>query len=802
MAEPKKARTQDLIPIRDIENGVVYMKDGGLRQVILVDGINFDLKSEDEQKSIIGAYQNMLNSLDFSLQTNIHSRKMNIDGYLASLKKRQANEKNQLIKTQLGEYVEFVQSFVSENAIMQKSFFVVVPYEPTNLPSNIEGVSSGISKFFNFGKKKDPADQNENVAKEGVAGDQNPAHLEQLRQRVDQIVNGLRQMGLRAVPLEDKELLELYFNTYNPSTIEKRGEEVGRQAEGGILEAENVIAPQALEVKPQSVKVGDKFAKTLFVFNYPRYLVAGWLSPIINMPELIDVSIFIHPTQTGTVLRNLRKKVAQLESEIQEEAEKGLVRNPTLETAFADAESLRDSLLQSQEKFFDTGIYITVYADSEKELNKIENNVIETLDSKLINVRSAQFEQLKGFHSTTPVATDLLQIHTPLNSGPVSSFFPFISTNLTSDEGVMHGVNRHNNTLIIFDRFSLENANMVIFAKAGAGKSYAAKLEVLRSLMLGTDVIVVDPENEYEKLADEIGGSVFKISLDSDSHINPFEIPIIPQDETPSEVLKSHIVNLTGLVKLMLGKIEAHEEALLDQALAATYASRDITPDKDFSDKSPPLLEDLEAVLRNTEGGKEMAERLYRFTKGSYSGFTNKPTNVNIKNRLIVFSIRDLEEELRPVAMYIILNFVWSLVRAELKKRIMVIDEAWLLMKNEDSASFLFGLAKRSRKYYLGLTTITQDVEDFLNSPYGRPIISNSSLQLLLKQSPIAIDVIGKAFNLTDVEKDYLLEADIGQGLFIAGLKHAAIQIVPSYFEDKLITTDPEEVLDIESENG
>jgi len=793
MAENQKARTQDLIPIKDIKDGVVVMKDGGLRKIIMVDGINFDLKSEEEQRAIIGSYQNLLNSLDFSLQTNIHSRKLNIEGYLNSLRQLQANEENQLIKTQAGEYIAFIESFVGENAIMQKSFFIVVPYEPTAVPAKIGEAASGISKILNIRKqpKKKEAEE-ETTPKE----DLNPAHLEQLHQRTEQIINGLRQIGLRAVPLEDPELLELYFNTYNPATVEKRGQEIGKQAVGGVLEAENIIAPQALEAGPQYIKIGDKFAKTLFIFNYPRYLTTGWLSPVINMPALMDVSIFVHPTQTGVVLRNLRKKVAQLESQIQEEREKGLVRNPTLETAFADAEQLRDSLLQSQEKFFDTAVYITIYADSEKELSKIEGEIVEVLDAKLINVRSAQFEQLKGFHSTTPVAKDLLGIHTPLNSGPVSSFFPFVSSNLTSDEGVMHGVNRHNNTLIIFDRFSLENANMVIFAKAGAGKSYAAKLEILRSLMLGTDVIVIDPENEYERMADEIGGSVFKIALDSDSHINPFEVPVIPEDETPGEILKSHIVNLTGLLKLMLGKIEPHEEALLDQTIAAVYASRDITPDKDFRGKTPPLLEDLETVLRDTEGGKEMAERLYRFTKGSYSGFTNMPTNVNINNRLIIFSIRDLEEELRPVAMYIILNFVWSLVRAALKKRMMVIDEAWLLMKNEDSASFLFGLAKRSRKYYLGLTTITQDVEDCLNSPYGRPIITNSSLQLLLKQAPSSIDLIGKAFALTEVEKNYLLEADIGQGLFIAGLKHAAIQIVPSYFEDQLITTNPEEILE------
>ena len=795
MANAQRASTQDLIPIKSIKNGVVQLKDGSLRKVILVDGTNFDLKSEDEQRVIVGAYQSMLNSLDFSLQTQIHSRKLNIDGYLENLGARIKEEDNPLIKTQIEEYIVFVKSFVGENAIMAKSFFVVVPYDPSAMPTNVSETTSLFSNLFN---RKRRVKQNAAAPEEAV----NPVYVEQLAQRVSQILTALNRIGLRAVSLEDPELAELYFNAYNPMTVEDRGREIGRKAEKGTDAVGELVAPPSLEIKPGYLKVGEKLAKTLFVSNYPRFLNTGWLSPIINLPETTDISIYVHPTDTGTVLRNLRKKVAQIESQIMDNTQKGLVRDPSLETALADAEALRDSLLQSQEKFFDTSIYVTIYADTEKDLSRLEADITNTLDTKLITVRPAQFEHLKGFESTLPLCKDSLGIHTALNSSPVSSFFPFVSLNLSSDEGVIHGVNRHNNSLVIFDRFSLENANMTIFAKAGAGKSYAAKLDILRSLMLGTEVIVIDPEDEYIRLAEEVGGSVFKISLDSDSHINPFEIPIIPEGETPSEVLKSHIVNLTGLVKLMLGKILPEEESLLDQAITQTYAARDITPEQSFEGKTPPLLEDLESVLRSTEGGKGMAERLYRFTKGSYAGFTNEPTNVDINNRIIVFSIRDLEEELRPIAMYIILNFIWSLIRAELKKRMMVIDETWLLMKNEDSASFLFGLAKRARKYYLGITTITQDVEDFLSSPYGRPIITNSSLQLLLKQAPAAIDMVGKAFNLTDVEKNYLLETDIGQGLFIAGLKRVAIQIVPSFFENKLITTDPEELLQQSEESG
>ena len=395
-----------------------------------------------------------------------------------------------------------------------------------------------------------------------------------------------------------------------------------------------------------------------------------------------------------------------------------------------------------------------------------------------------------------PLGEDKLSVTQPMDSGPVSSFFPFVSEDLTSDEGILYGINRDNNSLVIFDRFSMENANQVVFAKAGAGKSYATKLEIIRTMMMGLDVIVIDPENEYRRLAETFGGSFFNISLSSHEHINPFDIPAIPEDESPSDVLRSHIVNLAGLVKLMLGKLTPEEDSVLDRAITETYASREIVPDEDFSKAQPPLLEDLETVLNNLEGGKGMAERLYKFTKGSFAGFLNQQTNVDVNNRLIVFSIRDLEDELRPLAMYVILNFIWNLIRAKLKKRIMIVDEAWWMMKYEESASFLFGLAKRCRKYYLGLTTVTQDVEDFLRSPYGRPIITNSSVQLLLRQAPATIDIIAKAFALTDAEKNYLLSSEVGTGLFFAGRRHIAIQIIASYFEDQIITTNPEQILE------
>jgi len=561
----------------------------------------------------------------------------------------------------------------------------------------------------------------------------------------------------------------------------------------------NVIAPSGLEVSANYIKLGDYFVKTLFIYTYPRYISSGWFSPIINMAEMMDISVFVHPMDTAFALKDLKKKVANIEAELWEKQDKGLVRDPMLETAYEDVEQLRDSLLQAREKLFRVGVYITLYAQSLEELRKLEEKIESTLESKLVYTKPALFKQLEGFNSSAlPINSDSLEITTTLNSSPASSLFPFISPDLSSEKGVLYGVNMHNNSLIIFDRFSLQNANQVIFATSGAGKSYTTKLQVLRSLMLGINVIIIDPENEYQNLSNGIGGSYFKISLTSPNHVNPFDIPIIPEGEEPSDVFKSHVLNVTGLLKLMLGTITPEEDSLLDRVVTETYASRDITAENFGTMKgiNPPLLEDLQVILSSTQGGQTLAARLDKFTHGSYAGFTNAPTNVDIKNRLIVFSIRDLEEELRPIAMYIVLNFVWNLVRSKLQQRALIIDEAWLMMKYKDSASFLFGLVKRARKYYLGITTITQDVEDFLKSEYGKPIVTNSSMQILMKQSPGSIDAVATAFSLTEGERSFLLEAGVGEGLFFAGAKHVAMKVIASYTEDQIVTTNPEQVLE------
>ncbi|MBI2020990.1 DUF87 domain-containing protein [Candidatus Giovannonibacteria bacterium] len=565
----------------------------------------------------------------------------------------------------------------------------------------------------------------------------------------------------------------------------------------GVLDLKDVIAPSALEITSNFVRLGEKLARTMFVFAFPRFLSSNWFAPIINLDKVMDVSMYIHPVDTSMVLKRLERKVAEVQSQITVRQDKGLVRDPVLDTAYQDLESLRDRLQQAQEKLFSFGLYITVYGNTNEELDKLEKEIKSMLESRLVYVKPALFQQKEGIDSVFPMLDDVIKINSYLNSSPVSSVFPFVSFDLTSNKGILYGINAHNNSLVLFDRFSLENYNSVIFAKAGAGKSYATKLEIMRSLMFDTEVIVIDPEREYEYLAEAVGGRYFNISLSSKHHINPFDLPMPREDESPSDVLRSHIINLVGLFRIMLGGISPEEDAIIDRAITETYASRDITPDSDFSKAVPPILSDLELVLANMEGGESLAQRLRKFTQGTWAGFINQPTNVDINQKFIVFSVRDMEDDLRPVAMYIIIHFIWSAIRAEIKKRILVVDEAWWIMKNEDGASFLFGIAKRARKYYLGLTTITQDVSDFLNSPYGKPLITNSSIQMLLRQAPASIDILKETFNLTDEEKFLLLESDVGEGIFFAGLKHVAIKILASYTEDQIITSDPAQLLAI-----
>lgn len=575
--------------------------------------------------------------------------------------------------------------------------------------------------------------------------------------------------------------------------------EAAQQYAEGVVSVRDLISPSGMRVQTNYIELGDQFVRTTFVVTYPRYIAVGWFAPIINMNIPLDIAMFFYPVNPEIILKQLRNRTGALEAQILSDAEKGAPRDPIRETALKDIERLRDAITQGTEKFFQFALYVTVYAKSKKELDEMTEKVEGLFGSKLVYSKRVLYQAEQGFNSTLPLGNDELLISFNMNSSPCASSFPFISSELTSDSGILYGINRHNNSLILFDRFSLQNANSVVFATSGAGKSYAIKLEVLRSLMLGTDVMIIDPEMEYKFLSDAVGGTYINISLNSESKINPFDLPRpVGGSEKPADIIRSAVITIKGLMRLMLGQISIEEDSIIDRALLETYAKKDITADSDLAKVEPPLMRDFEEVLSGMEGAGDLITRLKKFTEGTFSGLFNSPTNVEMKNQLVVFSVRDLEDELRPVAISTIVSYIWNVVRSELKKRLLVIDEAWWLMQNEDSAKFIYALVKRCRKYYLGVTTITQDVNDFLRSPYGQAIVNNSSIQLLLKQSPAAIDVIAKTFLLTQGEKYLLLESGVGEGIFFAGNKHVAIKIVASNTEDQIITSDPKQILEIE----
>lgn len=575
----------------------------------------------------------------------------------------------------------------------------------------------------------------------------------------------------------------------------------------GITALRDFIAPSSLVFNGSYFQLGTRYARTYYVYGYPRQLFTGWLSSMINLDEVLDMSLIIQPVRSELVLENLRKKVSQLEAGIEIDSERGKIRDPAKQAAVSDAEEMRDKLQVGEERFFRFGLYFTLYASSQDELEFVSHKVENLLGQQLIYSKPASARQEQGLASTIPQFSDQLQVYRNMNTGAISTSFPFTSADLSDDHGILYGINMHNSGLVIFDRFSLENGNSVVFAKSGAGKSFAVKLEALRSMMFGSEIFIIDPENEYQKMADAVGGAYVRLSLSSSTRINPFDLPQVVDKEEADNALRSNLITLHGLLRLMMGGATAElsagggpiaptltpvEEADLDAALIQTYAKAGITNDPLTHRSTPPTINDLyETLLHMGGSGPQLAQRLRKYTTGTFAGIFSQASNVNVNSSMVVFNIRDLEDELRPVAMYIVLNYIWNRTKSDRKKRILIVDEAWQLMRYEDSASFLFSLAKRARKYNLGITTISQDVEDFMASRMGRAIVANASMQLLLKQSVSAVDVLSDVFKLTSEEKKRLSQFPIGQGLFFAGQNHVHIQIVASPTEYDLITTNP-----------
>jgi len=608
-------------------------------------------------------------------------------------------------------------------------------------------------------------------------------------------------------------LLDKIAGNVNPEDEKKKEEEeniIQDEAEDYVsplgtetdLSIQDLVAPIDMEVDFNHLQMGDYYFRTFFISGYPRFVGPNWLSPIINFEHSLRISSFYYPVESKVILEKLKKKIGEMEATLYSQMEDRKVIDPSLKVALSDAQMLQDSIAEGTEKFFHFSMYVTIYAKTEDMLEKISRNVVSTLAAMNVTAKPATLQQEQGFIGTQPLGIDNLYITRNMDTTSLATTFPFVTSELTMDHGIMYGLNVHNKSLVVFDRFELENANTVVFAKSGAGKSYYVKLEAVRSLMLGTEIIIIDPEREYENLAHAVDGAYISFSQDKGHKMNPFELSGV--SEEGDDELRMKLLSLHGFFKVLFEGMTNMEDAILDRALQLTYREKGITFDPNTQANTPPLLEDLYKVLKGmaeTEA-HSLARRLEKYLIGSGAGVFNEASNFEINNPFTVFSVRDLQEELKPLAMYLMLDFIWTRIRKDQRRRLLIVDEAWYMMQSEDSAKFMYSIAKRARKYYLGLSTITQDVADFLNNEMGRAIISNSSIQMLMKQSPSAVELLQKVFNLSDGEKGYLLSCDKGQGLFFAGSNHVGIQVISSVAEHELITSDPRDLEKLKAREG
>lgn len=557
----------------------------------------------------------------------------------------------------------------------------------------------------------------------------------------------------------------------------------------------DLIAPEKIEVDFDNVKIGEHYFRTLFVAGYPRFVSANWLSPIINFDSSMDIAMFIYPVESKDILNDLKRKIAEMEATIESDIKRGHVVDPSVQVALDDALSLQEQLAKGSERFFQFGLYLTLNTSTLESLNQIGKQVESTLASLLLTGKKATLQMEDGFKTTQPMCVDKLTITRNMDTTSLATTFPFTSSELTANEGIVYGINEHNGSLIIFDRFSLENYNEVILGKSGGGKSYLVKLQALRALMFGTDIIIIDPEEEYKALTESVGGDYISFSFSSDTHINPFDLAGTNDDPQENDLQYKIGFTLTRLIKLMVGTTTAEEDAIIHNALELTYKQKGITYDPKTHKSEPPILEDLYKVFvgMETQTAQNLALRLEKFVKGSFGTIFNQKSNIKLNNPMTAFSFKNLEDQIRSIAIFIIVDFMWNTIKKSNHKRILIVDEAWYLMKTQSSAEFLWDFAKRARKYNLGLTTITQDIEDFLSTDLGKTIVTNSSIQILMKQSPAAIDKLAEVFYLSEGEKSLLLSASVGEGLFFAGSSHVAMRVVSSDDEHKLISTNPKD---------
>lgn len=769
-----KFTTQEFTEVTNISGNVIVFKNNNACSLIEASSINFHLLGAEEQDAKIYSYMAFLNSLNFPVQIFLTSKKVSLSSYITMLEEKIKAAADSFIKTNLSSYKEFIQHLTKDEVHLDKRIYIVVPFSPLEMGTTAS-------------------------ARRAVGGQADSELLlfakNSLESKAKLVISQLQRVGISGRVLGGKQILNLFYELFNQNSLPPDFEEKNK------ISPPDIIAPRYVEIDFKNIKVDNKFHRTFFVTDYPRYVSPGWLSTLINYKETMNISMFIYPIGEADILENLRRKIGELEATIETDEEDGRESDPKVTTALEDALRLQDELAKGLEKLFQFGLYITLSADTIEDLNEKTKQLTSLLASNLIIAKQATLQMEDGFKTTLPMGNDRLFITRNMDTTTLASIFPFASYELSQPNGVLYGINTLNSSLVVIDRFSFENANEVVFGKSGSGKSFLVKLEVLRQIMLGTEILIIDPEEEYKTLSRALGGEYISFSSSSPVKINPFALN--PDDQSEGQ-LGAKILSLHSLLKIMV-KIESPvEEALLDRAIILTYKQKGITSNPESYKNTPPILEDLYNNLLSAKetGAKDLGFRLEKFIKGGFAGLFNQQTNYNVKKKLTVFSLKELEESLRPLGMYVVLDFIWNRVKSDLKKRILVVDEAWYLVKNSDSAAFLQGIIKRARKYFLGVTTLTQDIEDFLSSDYGKTILSNSSIQILLKQSPTALNKIGEVFLLSEGEKQFLLSAQVGEGLLFAGQNHVTTQFTSSESEYKLVTSKPEDILKMREEKA
>lgn len=549
----------------------------------------------------------------------------------------------------------------------------------------------------------------------------------------------------------------------------------------GEQDATDVLSYAGLEENIDYLCIDGVYIRTLYISGYPFVASSGWLDSLINFNHDTDISYHVHEVNALHALPKLHRKITELESTKRAMMRAGKIVGSEITDPLESAIELRDKIQRGQEKLFQMSIYVCVRAESLEELNKTTKLLEATMSARLFYSKVARYQQLEALQSILPRGEDQLMQKRNLDSSSAALTFPFMSSELVQESGILYGVNKSNNSLVILDRFSLHNANSIVFAQSGSGKSYTTKVEILRQLMQGTKVLVIDPEREYKCLSETVGGTYIKLSAKSKEKINPFDLATTLHTKAD---LAEHVQDLTAVIDLMAEGLDKREKAAVDKAILKVYKK---------AKKQQPLLEDLYAEL-HALGQLHLCERLEKYISGSSAEIFNAHTNIELDNRLVIFDIKDMPANLRPIMMLIISNFIQNQVKAKPEKRMLVIDEGWLLLEHEQSARFIAGLVRRARKYYLGVSFISQQADDFLKSDYGRAIASQSALRILMRQDTTTIKTVVNEFNLSEYEQQFLLTCERGDALIIADQHHVAVKVIASDKEHPLITTDPREL--------